>query len=459
DMAPLFLFLLATVAGAEEEPFPVPTLAIGPAGAELRLEADAVAFPAGLRLRQQPGAYTLQVLERLPAYLDGGCLVVEYELPASFVAADAAPQPLVAALQLRTLAGQDLDYQLRLRPGRNRLYLHTAVLGAALSSLTLSGLPPELRLRRVAGSDGQVRETVPANAAASRPTSSAPRPLLVDLGTLYDYPPSAWRHAEYELFAWSLYPAILYFDFADYAIQGRFLSRLAYFVEKKGFQGRLLSNQQLQGRHGYNAHNYNGEGLAAFFNAVDASQFQLNPEEELLRQVAVRAGIISGSSAAWQAGSGGILSISREAPSVTGLRNLLMTHESMHGVFYEEPYHADFARRYWAETMTADQRSFWQLFMDMLSYSTTDEYLMVNELQAYMLQYPQIHNAWYYNTLVRDRLLLAYPEQRPRIEAFYAANPDFFTATARRFNQELFSLTGLIGGDVRCLVPAGRPAD
>ena len=97
--------------------------------------------------------------------------------------------------------------------------------------------------------------------------------------------------------------------------------------------------------------------------------------------------------------------------------------------------------------------------MDMLSYSTTDEYLMVNELQAYMLQYPQIHNAWYYNTLVRDRLLLAYPEQRPRIEAFYAANPDFFTATARRFNQELFSLTGLIGGDVRCLVPAGRPAD
>ena len=95
-------------------------------------------------------------------------------------------------------------------------------------------------------------------------------PIPSDLGLVGSYyPRSAWRQSDYELFAWNLYPSILIFDMRSYEVQSRFFKRLAFFVEKRGFRGEMLSDAELAARHGWNAHNYRPEDLAGFYNVAD----------------------------------------------------------------------------------------------------------------------------------------------------------------------------------------------
>ena len=51
---------------------------------------------------------------------------------------------------------------------------------------------------------------------------------------------------------------MLIFDTASYAVQARFFRRLAFYVEKQGYRGRLLTDAELGSRRGYNAHDYIG---------------------------------------------------------------------------------------------------------------------------------------------------------------------------------------------------------
>lgn len=426
--------------------FQAPRLALGLRLPELRLDTEQAWFPANARLRQVGKDFGLYGLDQVPAFKDHSWLEFAYELaPAAFdLAANLTPSLIQVPLILTTQSGRRLDYVLRLRPGRNSVFLHRSFFGETIAGITI----PEPR------SGFSIRSV---KAGFDQADNGIKRPLPADLGVLYDFPQTAWRQPDFEVFSWNLFPGILYFDFADYAVQAEFLKRLAFFVEKEGYQGRLLSDAELQGKHGYNAHNYNGTGLAAFFNAADRSGFALNRREEQLRAFVLTAGIISGEAGQYQPGPGGILSITRESPFGPGLlRDLLLTHEAMHGVFYESVSFYAFAYDYWLRTMTEEQRSFWRLFMSFLNYGPEDEYLMINELQAYLLQYPHRNINWYYNTLIRQRLTTALPSRKAFIDGFYARNPDFFTRASLAFNRTLFAHTGLLGGDVRCLVPVQR---
>ena len=55
----------------------------------------------------------------------------------------------------------------------------------------------------------------------------------------------------------------------------------------------LLSDTELAGKHGWNAHDYGPDGLASFFNAAAATRFPLDPEETLLLGIALREGIVT----------------------------------------------------------------------------------------------------------------------------------------------------------------------
>ncbi|MDR2370060.1 MAG: hypothetical protein LBD71_01155, partial [Treponema sp.] len=100
--------------------------------------------------------------------------------------------------------------------------------------------------------EGTVRRFV----FSANPLPPFPGPVSADPAVILAYPQEAWRDARYEIFRWEAFPSILVFDTADYGVQDRLLKRLAFFVEKAGFRGRLAPDSEIAGLHGWNAHDY-----------------------------------------------------------------------------------------------------------------------------------------------------------------------------------------------------------
>jgi hypothetical protein len=222
--------------------------------------------------------------------------------------------------------------------------------------------------------------------------------------------PRAPRNGAFELYRWDRFPAVLVFDMADFAEQDRMFSRLAFFIEKRGYRGRLLMDAQLAGKHGWNAHDYGSEGLAAFFSAAAKARFPLDAEELLLRGIALREGIIArgdatgGAAAAGEVGGasqaaeflpgfGAVLSISRSSSKYE--RNLLLSHESYHGVYFCSEEYRALCDRLWNEA-PASERLFMTRLLGALGYDPGSRDLVVNEFQAYLLQQPRSVAASYF---------------------------------------------------------------
>jgi hypothetical protein len=276
-------------------------------------------------------------------------------------------------------------------------------------------------------------------------------PIPVELSEFSRYPQSEWRNDEFEVFSWTLYPDILWIDSRDYVVQSRFFKRLAFFVEKQGYIGSLLTDAEMAGQHGYNAHNYSPGGLADFYNAVETASFPINRYEQYLRDIAeIRGIILRDASGLWRGGGGGVLGVSRE--SLPAHRRLLVVHESMHAVLYEEDQFHQGVADYWRQTLTERERRYWQDMFAWMHYSPDDEYLMYNEFQAYLLQQPQRAVRWYFRTRMADRVRSSLGRYEP-VDAFLQDHPTTFVDSADAINSLLFQTTGMVGGDPFCLVP------
>ena len=245
---------------------------------------------------------------------------------------------------------------------------------------------------------------LPAGAlAAPAPSArieSFPAPVTADLARIVSAPVSSWRSPSAETYRWNLFPDILVVDSASFSIQDRLFTRLAYFLEKRGFRGQLLGNSRLAGRHGWNAHDYGAAGLADFFTAAQAESFPLNPEEIALRQMALREGIIVEARGAYAPGRGGVLGISRSSSRVE--RELLLTHESFHGVFFSSAAYREFCQSLW-DSLPPPLASFYEHFLDSLGYDVTAPTLVVNEFQAYLMQQPLSYAESYFERFLKLR--------------------------------------------------------
>jgi len=194
------------------------------------------------------------------------------------------------------------------------------------------------------------------------------------------------QESVFAIYRWDRFPQVIVLDMADFTEQDRMFSRLAFFLEKRGYRGRLLSDTQLAGKHGWNAHDYGPDGLASFFNKAATTRFPLDPEEMLLRDVALREGIVTRRGDSLVPGSGAILSISRSSSKYE--RILLLAHESYHGVYFCMAKYREFCARTWAAT-PASERRFIRRLLEYLGYDDSDSSLVVNEFQAYLLQQPR----------------------------------------------------------------------
>lgn len=211
-------------------------------------------------------------------------------------------------------------------------------------------------------------------------------PIKTDPGLIQHYKQANWRCEDYELFQWDRFPEILIFDTKNYEVQNKFFTRLAYFVEKEGYRGRLASDEELKDKHGYNAHDYKAEDLARFFNKAAEEKFQLNEYEKILKAVLINNGLLEADGNFVKALKGEIASVCRETPDWS--RTNLIAHELYHMIFFMDE---EFRNYTTAVYHTCDQNTLAFLIdyfrsQPSLGYDTNDQNLMYTEFMSYVME-------------------------------------------------------------------------
>jgi hypothetical protein len=272
-------------------------------------------------------------------------------------------------------------------------------------------------------------------------------PVIADPHMVIEWPQSAWRRSDREVFSWDRFPTVLIFDTASYAVQDRYFKRLAFFVEKKGWRGKLWNDSDIEGQHAYYAHDYRAESLADFFARAAAENFPLNDEEKELRGILLAEGVIRKDGPGYAAGAGAIISISRESAGY--LRYLFMAHEGYHGIYFTDP---DFRAKVDEVAGAMDKRAIDYLqsyftIVASLGYDTSDPYLMRNELMAYLMQQPLDRVGPYFSGNISERFLRHYGDKK-LADWVISTKGGEFTAAAAKLNEYAFSRWGLAGGRV-----------
>lgn len=281
-------------------------------------------------------------------------------------------------------------------------------------------------------------------------------PVRIDPGLILNYNLNDWRCYEYEVFEWDRIPGILFFDIRNYEIQDKFFSRLAYFVEKEGFKGTLLTNEALEGKHGYNAHDYSSESLANFFNKVTDTHFVLNEEELLLKEILLKNKLLEmdGDGVHVKALDGGLVSLSRETQDWS--RKNLLAHEGFHTLFFKDSEFRNFVAAVYG---TCDPTSL-EFLLDYfksqpaLGYDQNDEYLMHNEFMAYLMQSPMNGVSDYFVHLANRGSVIAFtPDLCAYIRQTKACGLE---DAAAAINDFMFDKYGVVAGSIALVRRAGQ---
>jgi hypothetical protein len=284
------------------------------------------------------------------------------------------------------------------------------------------------------------------------------KPIPADPGLVLAWRQNAWRDPAYELFSWASFPEILIFDIANYDVQDRYLKRLAFFVEKAGFRGRLAGDDEIAELHGWNAHDYRASSLADFFELARKRNFPLFQEEQELMAILLDNGVIRrGSDGSIKPGGGAIISLTRDKDCPDYLRRLFITHEGFHGIYFIDREFRDFCKRRWDAFQNPGKRFILSYFA-FQAYDTKDAELMVNEFMAHLLQQGTSFAGKYFGEILPNRMINRSPHRRadlPKEEAVSQdGNPcwpeiaEAFTAEAEAFSRYVNERWGLAAGRV-----------
>ena len=206
----------------------------------------------------------------------------------------------------------------------------------------------------------------------------------------------------------------------------------------------MLSNGELEDKHGWNAHDYRPEDLADFFNLADKTDFPLYKEEEMLKDILLESRIILlDSEGLYLPGRGAIISISRESSPV--LRERFLIHEASHGLYFTSGDYRDYVLSVW-ESLDEEDRGMWRFFLGWYGYDPADEDLMVNEFQAYLVQQRSEEAASYFDVRLKN-LIRLYPYQKKLLERGSGENSRLFTLWSNKISQWMDEKWGLKAGD------------
>lgn len=236
---------------------------------------------------------------------------------------------------------------------------------------------------RVAAPSGSV-----SPAPAAEPALLPAFPVLDEAGIL------AHRADAPRMIRYAGNPAVFVIDFPTLAAQGAAMNRLAALVEKAGLpRDRVLTEAELAealARSGetaetwYLGHNYRGVDVARFFRLAARDGIALTPAETWLeaRFREARATVPEGSEIA-------VLTISATEPRVdAAARAAILRHELGHGLLATDPAYAAHVRRVWRDLFSEAERSAFRAFLAREGYDATNEELMLDEAQAYLVHTP-----------------------------------------------------------------------
>lgn len=279
-------------------------------------------------------------------------------------------------------------------------------------------------------------------------------PIKTDLGLVLDWPQEKWRIGDFEFYNWSLDENVFLFDFADYKIQNEFFTRLAFFVEKTGYKGTLVSDYFVENKKSYNAHDYKADDLARFFNEVKKQNFKLNNRELLLKSLLLQNKIIyvldDGTYGCDMKNMKCVISISRESYPATRLS--LMAHEAWHGLYFSQEHFRNFVEK---RFNSFDKRSldfligYWQS-QPSLSYDKTDDYLMKNEFMSYILQHRSNYIRGYYLQRAKWNSVVSY--QKDLCDYIIETNAQYFVDESEIFEKYVKDAWGLAPGRVSLIL-------
>lgn len=204
-------------------------------------------------------------------------------------------------------------------------------------------------------------------------------------------------------------PAVVVVEFPSLAEQGAALNRVAALIEKSGApRDRVLGDAALADlirRHGdnpqtfYQGHNYLADQLARFYTLAARQGQKLNPQEERLRRALVDAHALArDGDATVPQGLQAVVSFSatqRDDPSTPmdesideRRRESVLRHELSHGLYYTNRAYREHCWRFWRERLTEDERTRLRQMLVRLNYDGSNEELMVNEAQAFLMHTP-----------------------------------------------------------------------
>ncbi len=226
--------------------------------------------------------------------------------------------------------------------------------------------------------------TVPPATGLVAPT---PLPLATETDILAAVP------EEMSVYRFAQNADIVVLRFRTLRAQGSALNRMAALFEKRGLpRDRVLDDDALSSaiqavgarpETFYIGHNYRALDLSRFFELADRDGVQLNAEEQRLRGFLQELGWL-------QKGAGAALI------SIAGTTNELhpaelaatLRHELSHGEYFTRIAYAAYVRSFWADVLTAEERTKLRRFLSDAGYDETSEDLMANEMQAFLVHTP-----------------------------------------------------------------------
>ena len=207
-------------------------------------------------------------------------------------------------------------------------------------------------------------------------------------------------------------PNILIFDFPGLAYQGRSFNRITQFTEQQSSEPypRVLTEQEMAARLAASrrsesdfafGHDVMVHELVKFFNFAVRDKIELNSDEAAIKDFLLEQGLIRVFRDIFQAVSPNtvILSIPQiqEKTATQPLINraarfAVLMHELAHGEYYSNPYYAKYCDRFWFESLSEQQRSYFKKFLGQYNYALGNEDLLINETQAYLMFTPDPHS-------------------------------------------------------------------
>ena len=272
-------------------------------------------------------------------------------------------------------------------------------------------------------------------------------PLPADFKQILENNSNQWRYSDWEVYSWESFPGILIIDFQNFNIQSHMLKRLSYFVEKRGYTGKIHSFTRLSGKTDWNAHNYKAKDLAAFFTEAVRSGAVLTSAESYLRELLLANGIIEKSGEGYTGGEDkGIVSVSQE--STPHVRALLLTHEGYHGLFYAAPGLKELVYDLW-DKLVPEAQEMWVDYLksaDVWNYDYKNGYLLRNEMLGYMMQQKDFSE--YFDNMMFPRLLKRIPDKAEHYQQNRDVARQAFLDTAAKIGDFLLKEYNLSPGNL-----------